>query len=163
MKKLLAALRKLFGQSSGFTLIELLVVIAIIGILAGALFVAINPGARIKQANVAAAQNAVVGYSNKIEAYAADPSTNGGQGVYPGGTDPSGAVGAAPTTGNYAYGYQAWTSSNNTNCDGTASTGTCAKFSFWVDLSTSNPQQRYIYDSNKGSTCTVSNNTGKTC
>ena len=39
--------------NKGFTLIELLVVIAIIGILAGILFIAINPKAQTDKANVA--------------------------------------------------------------------------------------------------------------
>ena len=39
------------NNQNGFTLIELLVVIAIIGILAGILFVAINPAEQAKKAN----------------------------------------------------------------------------------------------------------------
>src|SRR5689334_16252365 len=115
-------------SSKGFTLIELLVVIAIIGILAGALFVAINPGARIKQANVSAAQNAVTGYANKIEAYAAD--TTAGSGVYPldPSSPPAGSIGAIPTTGGYTYGYQGF-KTGGTNCTtDTPSTGDCARF-----------------------------------
>lgn len=154
-------MRKLPGfirSNKGFTLIELLVVIAIIGILAGALFVAINPGARIQQANIAAAKNAVSGYANSVEAFAADPSK--GNGVYP--ADGTSVV-ALPTTGGYTYDYQAFNATGGTTCVDDPGTGTCVRFSFFVDLSTSAPQKRFIYDSNKGSTCTVANNTGKIC
>ena len=56
MKKLIALIKKLLGQSSspdssGFTLIELLVVIGILGILAAVLIVLIDPGDKIKSAN----------------------------------------------------------------------------------------------------------------
>ena len=55
MKKLIALIKKLLGQSSspdssGFTLIELLVVIGILGILAAVLIVLIDPGDKIKSA-----------------------------------------------------------------------------------------------------------------
>ncbi len=49
----------------GFTLIELLVVIAIIGILAGILFVAINPKDKIDDANVAKVKASLQGIPTK--------------------------------------------------------------------------------------------------
>ena len=72
-------------QERGFTLIELLVVIAIIGILAGILFVAINPTNQIKKAKVSKIKSSLAGvpaaatvhYSDHDYSYAAfctDPS-----------------------------------------------------------------------------------------
>lgn len=51
----------IMSNSKGFTLIELLVVIAIIGILAGILFVAINPAAQTNKANDATVKTAMAG------------------------------------------------------------------------------------------------------
>lgn len=56
----------------GFTLIELLVVIAIIGILSGILFVAIDPGAKIDDANKAQVQASLQGVTTAAVLYYSD-------------------------------------------------------------------------------------------
>lgn len=59
-------------RSSGFTLIELLVVIAVIGVLAGAVIVAINPGEQIARGNDASRKARVSQLGKAVEAYAID-------------------------------------------------------------------------------------------
>lgn len=63
-------------NQSGFTLIELLLVIAIIGILAAIIFVAVDPGKRIKQARNAERWAEVNAILNAILNYAADNKGN---------------------------------------------------------------------------------------
>ncbi len=55
-------------MKKGFTLIELLVVIAIVGILAGAVVVAINPTARMNEAQDAKRQSVLVQLAEAMEA-----------------------------------------------------------------------------------------------
>ncbi len=55
-------------KKDGFTLIEILVVIAIIAILMGALFVGINPAARINEAKDARAKMDVAQLGSSLEA-----------------------------------------------------------------------------------------------
>ncbi len=56
-------------EKLGFTLIELLVVIAVLGVLAGGIFVAINPLKRINQANDAKIKSDVGQIANASQAY----------------------------------------------------------------------------------------------
>lgn len=56
-------------KTKGFTLIELLVVIAVLGVLAGGVFVAINPLKRIEQANDAKIKSDIGQISNASQAY----------------------------------------------------------------------------------------------
>jgi prepilin-type N-terminal cleavage/methylation domain-containing protein len=56
----------------GFTLIELLIVIAIIGVLAGAVLLALNPAARIKSANDATVKSNISAIQNAVTLYLSD-------------------------------------------------------------------------------------------
>lgn len=57
------------ASESGFTLIELLVVIAVLGVLAGVVFVAINPSQRIMQARDAQRKNDIGSLTQGVESY----------------------------------------------------------------------------------------------
>lgn len=67
-----------FRNSAGFTLIELLVVIAILGVLAGAILVAINPLEQLARGRDAGRKTTVSQLGNAIQAY-----TTSQNGVYP--------------------------------------------------------------------------------
>ena len=60
----------------GFTLIELLVVIGIIGILAGIVLVAVNPGRQFAQARNTARQSDLIQITNAIYQFAAEHNGN---------------------------------------------------------------------------------------
>ena len=62
---------KKFNLSKGFTLIELLVVIAIVGVLAGAVWVAIDPLDKINAANDSKVQSDIGSIATAVETYAA--------------------------------------------------------------------------------------------
>ncbi|MEN9407915.1 MAG: hypothetical protein RLZZ455_1131 [Candidatus Parcubacteria bacterium] len=57
---------------SGFTLIELLVVVAVIGVLAGAIVAAVNPGEQFARGNDASRKSRVTQLGKAVEAYAID-------------------------------------------------------------------------------------------
>ncbi|PJA39332.1 hypothetical protein CO180_01000, partial [candidate division WWE3 bacterium CG_4_9_14_3_um_filter_41_6] len=78
----------------GFTLIELLVVIAVLGILAAVVLVAIDPGARIDEANDAGIRSDVSQVATAVEVCFTSQAASGGD--Y---TDCS--TGALLTAGNY--------------------------------------------------------------
>ena len=69
----------------GFTLIELLVVIAIIGILAGILFVAIDPAAQTTKANDSKTKAQFAAIASRVSTTFFDSNSNGYQDVE---TDP---------------------------------------------------------------------------
>lgn len=56
-------------NNKGFTLIELLVVIAVLGVLAGGVLVAINPGEKVAQAKDSTKKSAVSQLVNALQAY----------------------------------------------------------------------------------------------
>lgn len=124
MKKLIEAIKKLFGKSdkpssdssSGFTLIELLVVIAVIGVLAAAVLIAIDPLQQLargrdsgRKSSISQVGNAVQAYYTANSAYPAiltwstDLVNTSELKIFP--TDPGGSV-TAPgcTAGNIANG-----------------------------------------------------------
>lgn len=78
-------------EKGGFTLIELLLVIAILGVLSGAVVIAINPAKRLGQARDAQRKSDLRMLSNAIEAYTifngSYPSTNSNW-CGPSGADP---------------------------------------------------------------------------
>lgn len=59
-------------NKSGFTLIELLVVVAVIGVLAGAIVAAVNPGEQFARGNDASRKSRVTQLGKAVEAYAVD-------------------------------------------------------------------------------------------
>lgn len=68
-------------KDRGFTIVELLIVIVVIGILAAITIVAY--AGVTSRANTTKAQTNAVSLQKKAEAYAADSSTVGGNGLYP--------------------------------------------------------------------------------
>lgn len=66
------------GKSKGFTLVEMLLVVVIIAILAGIVYVAINPGRQIAQTNNAQRQSDVKNILDAVHQYAIDQ-----RGVFP--------------------------------------------------------------------------------
>lgn len=61
-----------FSFRSGFTLIELLITIAVIGVLAGAIVAAINPGEQFARGRDAQRRSAIRQLSQAMDAYATD-------------------------------------------------------------------------------------------
>lgn len=60
------------GQSKGFTLVEMLLVVVIIAILAGIVYVAINPGRQISQTNDAQRQSDLKTILDAVHQYGID-------------------------------------------------------------------------------------------
>ncbi len=103
-------------NSKGFTLIELLIVIAIIAIIAGAVFVALNPGQRFQDTRDARRMSDVASILSAIKLNQVD-----NKGTY--------LTAIANAASNTVLMIGSGSSSCNTNCNSVASSGAC------IDLS----------------------------